>query len=104
MKRERKKERGNYFIYFGRLSQEKGIETLVKAVKKSPFIKLKVLGTGPLLESLKREATDNIEFLGFKQGEELRDYIKNAMYVVVPSECYENNPMAIVESTTIGLP
>lgn len=104
MKRERKKERGNYFIYFGRLSQEKGIETLVKAVKKSPFIKLKVLGTGPLLESLKREATDNIEFLGFKQGEELRDYIKNAMYVVVPSECYENNPMAIVESTTIGTP
>ncbi len=104
MKRESKKERGNYFIYFGRLSQEKGIETLVKAVKKSPFIRLKVLGTGPLLESLKREATDNIEFLGFKQGEELRDYIKNAMYVVVPSECYENNPMAIVESTTIGTP
>lgn len=98
------KKRGDYFLYFGRISKEKGIQTLVNAAKQLPNIKLKVLGTGPLLKELKKDLPQNIEFLGFKQGEELIDYIKNAMYVIVPSECYENNPMAIVESTTLGTP
>lgn len=104
MKSVSEKKRGDYFLYFGRISKEKGVETLVHAAKGLPNIKLKILGTGPLLDSLKKEASANVEFLGFIQGEELENYIQNAMYVIVPSECYENNPMAIVESTTLGTP
>lgn len=99
-----KDQRGNYFLYIGRISKEKGVETLIKAFKRTPNSKLKILGTGPLMNILKKNITPNIEFLGFKQGEELNDYVRNAMYVIVPSECYENNPMAIVESTTMGTP
>ncbi len=46
----------------------------------------------------------SIEFLGYKSGQELMDLKKNAYFVVVPSEWYENNPMAIIESYCEGVP
>ena len=48
--------------------------------------------------------TFNVEFLGFKKGEELQSLIQNASYVIVPSECYENNPMSIIEAYMNGTP
>ena len=76
----------------------------LNAIKQVPDIKLKLAGTGPLLEQLKSQCPPNAEFLGFKQGEELRELIHNASFVVVSSECYENNPMTIIESYMIGTP
>lgn len=98
------KEKGKYILYFGRISEEKGIITLIKAIKDSPSIQLKIIGTGPLLEELRQCNVTNIEFLGFKKGEQLINYIRNALYTIVPSECYENNPMTIIESYTLGTP
>ena len=47
---------------------------------------------------------DSIEVLGFKQGDELHELIKNASFIIVPSEWYENNPLTIIESYALGKP
>jgi len=100
------KGRGNYFLYYGRLSHEKGVELLIETFKQLPGQKLKVVGTGPLEKTLKEKATGipQVEFLGFKQGDELKDLVRNAHFVIVPSQWYENNPMTIVESYSLGTP
>ncbi len=95
--------RGDYLFFYGRLSREKGIETLVLCAKKLG-VKLKIAGTGPLLEDLKKQSNNNIEVLGYKSGDELWNLITQSSYVVVPSEWYENNPLTIVESFCLGKP
>lgn len=99
-----KPQKGNYIFFFGRISNEKGIVTLLNALKQIPTIKLKLAGTGPLLESLKSICPPNAEFVGFKQGTELHTLIREASFIIVPSECYENNPMTIIESYMNGKP
>lgn len=97
-------EKENYILYYGRLSFEKGIPTLIKAMAHLPKIKLKVVGTGPLEEKLRACASENVEFLGYKSGEDLFRTVRNAKFVCVPSECFENNPMTIVEAYSLGTP
>ena len=91
-----------------RLSEEKGIRTLIKAMEKNWKTKLLVVGDGVLKNELKKYAEDkgltNIIFTGYKSGDELNDLIRNAMFTIVPSECYENCPMAILESFAMGKP
>lgn len=96
--------KGDYILFLGRISEEKGIVTLLNAMKEIPNIKLKLAGVGPLLEKLQANCSTNTEFIGFQQGEKLQELIHNASFVVVPSECYENNPMTIIESYAIGTP
>lgn len=97
-----------YFLFFGRLSHEKGVETLMKAFKELPECKLKVVGTGPLEQELKKYKElyklYNIEFLGYKQGQDLINLVTNSYFVIVPSEWYENNPMTIIEAYSVGTP
>lgn len=97
-----------YFLFLGRLSEEKGIITLMDAMKENPKSILKIVGSGPLEDKLKeykkQNELNNIEFLGYKSGEELTNLKKQAYFVIVPSEWYENNPMAIIESYAEGVP
>lgn len=93
-----------YYLYYGRLSQEKGLHTLVEAFVRHPELHLKIVGTGPLENDLRSSRYDNIEMLGYLSGEALFNTVRNARFVCVPSECYENNPMTIVESYTLGVP
>ena len=98
---------GNYFLYFGRLSYEKGVRSLLKAFSMHPELSLKVVGSGPIAEDLKSEfgyAYPNIEFLGYYTGVALAELVQNAKFVCVPSEWYENNPMSIIESYSYGRP
>lgn len=90
--------KGNYLFYYGRITVEKGIITLIKAMEKFPHIQLKVAGTGPLLNNLKEISPKNVIFLGFVSGEKLFNQVKNASFVIVPSEWEENNPLTIIES------
>ena len=96
----------DYFVYIGRLSEEKGINTLVQAMKKVKEAKLYILGTGPLEESLRMQVMDykldNIEFLGYKTGKELEHIIKSSKFVVLPSVVYENCPMSVIEAMAYG--
>lgn len=97
-----------YFLFFGRLSYEKGVMTLLKAFKDLPQCSLKVVGTGPKEGELKAFARDdgmkNVTFLGYKTGKELTDLVSNAYFIIVPSEWYENNPMTIIEAYSVGTP
>ena len=63
----------------------------------------KVVGTGPLLDNLK-ENFGAVDFLGFRQGQELRKIIQQASFVVVPSEWNENCSMVVLESMALGKP
>jgi glycosyltransferase involved in cell wall biosynthesis len=98
----------DYFLYFGRLSAEKGIFTLLKAMKKIDQYTLKIVGDGPLRNDLERFALrnglSNVEFTGLKSGEELKQIVAKAMFVVVPSEWYENSPLVIYEAFALGKP
>lgn len=100
--------RGSYYLYFGRLSREKGIHTLIKAFGKLPEQNLIIAGTGPDGETLRAMVKNlgyhNISFLGFKSGDELHSLIKNASFILVPSEWYENNPLSIIEAMSFGKP
>lgn len=95
---------GGYYLFYGRLSHEKGVATIVEAFAKHPELKLKVVGTGPKEDELKQKGCTNIEFLGYKSGDELFNIVRNARFVCVPSEWYENNPMTIVEAYSMGVP
>jgi len=97
------KAKGDYMLYLGRLSREKGVSTLIEAQKKMNF-KLKVAGTGPLLENYQTNEDENVQFLGFQSGENLINLIQRASFIIVPSEWYENNPMSIIESYAYGKP
>jgi glycosyltransferase involved in cell wall biosynthesis len=94
-------------VYAGRLSYEKGLNTLIDAVK-GLKIELKIIGDGPLKKYLsakvENEKIKNVRFLGYKTGEELRNEIKKSMFTILPSEWYENNPMIVIESFALGKP
>ena len=96
----------DYYCYVGRLSHEKGVGTLVEAAARLSY-KLKVIGGGPLLEQLKiknEQLKGNVEFLGFKQWEEIKEIAGRARFTVIPSEWYENNPLSVIETECIGTP
>lgn len=95
----------NYYLYFGRLSSEKGIMTLIDAVSQLD-LNLWIVGTGPLYDYIKNEIKDkkNIRLLGFKSGKELYSIVKNSKCVVLPSEWYENGPYSAIESLYLKKP
>ncbi len=96
-----------YILYFGRLSKEKGVKTLIDSMKGINY-KLVILGTGPIEDELKEYVKtnnlSNVEFKGFQQGEKLTNYIRNARCVVLPSEWYENGPYSAMEAMALGKP
>ena len=97
-----------YFLYYGRLSAEKGVNTLLEAASLRPDISFKVVGKGPEENNLKKIASlkglVNVDFIGFKTGDELIDIVKNAFFVIVPSEWYESLGLTVVEPYSMGRP
>jgi glycosyltransferase involved in cell wall biosynthesis len=94
-------------VYFGRLSHEKGLATLIDAVN-GLNVRLKIVGDGPIMEELINKSADeginNVEYLGYKRGEELRNEIRKSLFVVIPSQWYENNPRSVIEAFALGKP
>lgn len=103
-------EKGDYYFFYGRLKKIKGILTLIDAWKEisNKSLKLKIAGDGNLYDHIenriKNESIQNIELLGYKSGNSLEELIRNASFIIVPSECYENNPMTIIEGYSYGKP
>ena len=101
-----------YFIFVGRLSEEKGIMTLLEAYKKyteggtDNDIKLIVCGEGMLSDKCETFVRDNrikgVSFTGFISHEEILKDIKGAKAVIVPSLWYEGYPMVIAEAHALG--
>jgi len=99
----------DYLLYYGRLSDEKGIPTLINALAhvKDKKLKLIIAGDGPALDSLKKEAWSlnfgkRVGFVGAKYGDELNDLIKRAKAVIIPSVWLENMPFVLLESLALG--
>ena len=97
-----------YLLYFGRLSREKGLPLLLEAMEKLKNHRLVIVGDGPqreYLEQLKTEKNlDNIEFLGKKLGDELKQVIKRSQAVIVPSTWFDNSPNVILEALALSKP
>lgn len=102
------KQTGNYCVYFGRLSSEKGLNTLLSAMEAIGDIKLLIVGNGPLRENIENQIKNagfsKIELLGELGREELNSIIEGSLFTIIPSECYENCPLAVLESFALGKP
>jgi glycosyltransferase involved in cell wall biosynthesis len=97
---------GKAFLYFGRLSREKGLATLIRAAAASRS-RLLLVGTGPQLAELRGLATQlgaDVTFPGYLTGEPLHEAIRSARAIVLPSEWYENAPMSVLEAYALGKP
>jgi glycosyltransferase involved in cell wall biosynthesis len=97
-------EPGARFVYFGRLSPEKGVATLIRAAAEAQ-VGIDVIGTGPAERELRTLAADrDVRFLGYLTGTKLNAAVCSARAVVVPSEWYENAPLAVLEGAALGKP
>ncbi|MBI4812664.1 glycosyltransferase family 4 protein [Candidatus Falkowbacteria bacterium] len=98
----------DYLLYFGRLSEEKGIDVSVEATRKvDDGVKLKIVGDGPERKNLELriknlELEDKVEMPGVKHGDELRNLINSAKAIVIPSIWPENMPLSLLEAMAAG--
>jgi glycosyltransferase involved in cell wall biosynthesis len=97
-------EKGQYVLYFGRFSWEKGVRTLIEAAKLLPDIPFVFAGQGETEYQEQMKNVPNIQNLGFKSGDELDVLIRQAKFSICPSEWYENCPFSIMESQMRGTP
>lgn len=97
--------RGDNVVYIGRLSREKGVETLLEAFAKRDT-RLDLYGTGPLAETLRTRyaGSPNIRFHGHADARTVANALRTAAASVMPSECFDNNPLAVIESLCAGTP
>ncbi len=99
---------GNYGLFVGRISREKGINTLIRAWRKLRGIPLKVVGDGPLMGEIQRAwqegSFEELEILGWRSHDEVLALMREARFLVFPSEWYEGFPLTIAEAFACGLP
>ncbi len=95
-------------LFVGRLSEEKGPQLLVEAWKAAPpgGLTLDVIGDGPLDAELRSAAADcpSIRFSGRIPRSEVQRRVLEARAVVIPSLCYEGQPLSLLEALGAGLP
>ena len=99
-------EENSSLLYFGRLSPEKGVDDLLRAMQRLPNLRLIVAGDGPELGNLQQLAASlglaNVEFAGHLRGAELDRAIANSRFTVLPSHAYETLGKTILESYAAG--
>jgi glycosyltransferase involved in cell wall biosynthesis len=99
---------GKYALFVGRISKEKGILTLLQAWKKIIGFPIKIIGDGPLIEDVYKIKTNknlsNIELLGQQDQKKVFQLMKNAMFIVFPSEWYETFGLICAEAFACGKP
>lgn len=99
---EKKTTDREYVLYFGRLSEEKGVDTMLEVCKRLPDVQFVFAGIGPLADKVK--GVSNVEYKGFQQGDELWNLIANAQFCVCPSENCEPFGLTIGEAVALGTP
>lgn len=100
--------KGEYVLFVGRLSPEKGIKTLLWAWQYLQKIPLKIVGDGPLMDEIrayvKMHTLEWVELIGRCNHEEVLELMKGARFLVFPSEWYEGFPVTIAETFACGVP
>jgi len=97
----------NFALFVGRLSAEKGVRTLLSAWRLLKDIPLKIVGNGPLMTEVKERVERErfaVEVLGWRTREEVLALMRNASFLLFPSEWYETFGMTIIEAFACGLP
>ena len=96
---------GEFALFVGRLSAEKGVATLLEAWRRvhRDGMTLRIVGSGPLDASLNRQLP-GVEWLGECPNERVLALMKAATFLVFPSECYEGFPVTLLEAFATGLP
>lgn len=96
----------DYALFMGRLSDEKGIDILLKAAQLAPDVKIKIVGKGPYEEELKKLAAElqlsNVTFAGSMWGDAAKDQIRKSRFVILPSVWHENFSYVITETFALG--
>lgn len=97
---------GQYAIYLGRLSEEKGIRVLLDAWARSPDLPLKIVGDGPLRSEVEARTAGwpGVDLLGWRGRDEVFELLKGARFLVYPSIWYEGFGLAVLEAFATGLP
>jgi glycosyltransferase involved in cell wall biosynthesis len=98
---------GDYALFVGRLSPEKGVGTLLAAWERpGDLMPLRIVGDGPLAGEVGHAAKnlDGVEWLGKQPRERVLALMRGASLLIFPSTCYENFPVTIVEAYAVGLP
>lgn len=98
---------GGYFLYAGRLTEEKGLRTLLQCWKNgADLAPLKIVGAGPLQGEVAEAASTvrNVEWLGNKSGDEVLNLMARAKATLCPSLWYEAMPRVVIESLAVGTP
>ena len=100
---------GEYALFVGRFSREKGLQTLLRAwVHLNNSISLDLVGDGPLRPALQNEAQSrgmgSIHFRGWMSPDRTLAAVKQARFLVFPSEWYEGFSLAVIEAFACGVP
>lgn len=99
---------GDFLLYVGRLSQEKGLETLIDADRLAPLpMPVVIIGDGPLRDVVDQACArpgSRLRAIGRQSGDEVLFWMKRAAALLLPSTCYEGFPMTIAEALSVGLP
>jgi len=103
------RKRKNYFLFIGRITEEKGIKTLLNTWSLNNNYPLKIVGDGDLKEYVKtkidEESLTNVEYLGqVNSSNKIIKLLKDSYCLILPSLWYEGFPMTIVESFATGTP
>jgi glycosyltransferase involved in cell wall biosynthesis len=100
---ERRKGPGRYFLFLGRLSPEKGVDTLLRAWTQVNA-RLLVVGDGPEGARLRAIAPANVEFRGTVQADEVPALMRHARALMVPSAWHEGAGKVVLEAYATGVP
>lgn len=99
---------GDYGLFLGKVESFKGIRTLLEACREIPDFEIRIAGRGTMYEEglriVEAENLTQVKFLGFQTGDDLVRQRREARFVLVPSEWYENCPMVILEAFAAGKP
>lgn len=101
---------GDYGLYFGRIDEEKGVETVVRAYELLPDHRVLIMGNDEtdegkrLKKYVQEKELQNIEFIGHRSGEALEAVIKGARFTLIPSIWYDNLPNTALESFQYSKP
>lgn len=95
-----------YVLYAGRLSSEKGLHIIMHCAKQLPHIPFHIAGDGPLRTELEtyvaKNRLKNVVFLGFLSEKKLSNARKKSAFLLIPSQWYENYPIALLEQFAHG--
>lgn len=98
---------GNYALFVGRVTAEKGISTLIEAWRQiGNDLPLQIAGDGPQAAEVEKASREmeNVTWLKWLPRPEILERMKNASVLILPSTWYEGFPMIIAEAFAVGLP